>query len=135
MALEEDGHLVVSSNSGAKALAKAHESRPDLVVLDISMPNIDGINLLGRLLDIDNTLPVILHSGYQHYRDNFMTWCADAFVVKSSDPTELRLTVLRVLRERKGDQRPKSASATLVQEEIGQENVRGFETAGQYSLG
>ena len=113
-ALEEDDHWVVKANSGAKALAKVHEGRPDLVVLDVSMPNIDGINLLGRLLDIDNTLPVILHSGYQQYRDNFLTWCADAFVVKSSDPTELRMTVLRVLRERKGNQRPKSASTTLV---------------------
>ena len=118
-ALEEDDHLVVTSNSGAKALAKVHESRPDLVVLDVSMPNTDGINLLGRLLNIDNTLPVILHSGYQQYRDNFLTWCADAFVVKSSDPTELRMTVLRVLRERKGNQRPKSANAPLVKEEIG----------------
>ncbi len=118
-ALEEDNHWVVTANSGAKALAKAHESRPDLVVLDISMPNADGINLLGRLLDFDNTLPVILHSGYQQYRDNFMTWCADAFVLKSSDPTELRKAVLRVLRERKGDQRPQRANATLVQSEIG----------------
>ena len=92
-ALEADDHRVVRANSGAQALAKAHEGRPDLVVLDISMPNADGINLLGRLLNIDNTLPVILHSGYQHYQDNFMTWCADAFVVKSSDPTELRMAV------------------------------------------
>jgi CheY-like chemotaxis protein len=98
--LREEGHEVVSAAGGREALERVDESRPDLVVLDICMPAMDGIETLGQMLSRDNTIPVILHTAYSGYRDNFMTWSADAYVVKSSDLTALKQTVHEVLAGR-----------------------------------
>ena len=72
-----------------------------MVVLDIAMPGMDGIETLGRVLSKDNRLPVILHTAYATYKDNFMTWSADAYVVKSSDLSELKSEISRVLAKRR----------------------------------
>lgn len=98
--LEEDGHEVMSASDGRKALEVIEKRRPDVVVLDISMPNMDGIETLGRLLSVDNTIPVILHTAYSSYKGNFMTWSADAYVVKSSDLTDLKRAIRGVLEKR-----------------------------------
>jgi len=60
----------------------------------------DGVEALGRILSEDNQLPVILHTAYATYKDNFMTWSADAYVVKSSDRSELKDEIRRVLAQR-----------------------------------
>jgi CheY-like chemotaxis protein len=73
------------------------------VVLDIAMPGMDGIEALGRLLARNNQLPVILHTAYATYKDNFMTWSADAYVVKSQDLGELKSEIQRVLAKRDND--------------------------------
>ena len=72
-------------------------SPPDLVVLDIVMPGMDGIEILGRLLSHDNKLPVIFHTAYTGYQDNFMSWAADAYLIKSSDLTELKTRIRETL--------------------------------------
>ena len=100
--LELDGHAVIAVASGREALEAAERALPDLVVLDIAMPGMDGLDLLGRLLDIDNALPVVIHTAYGSYRDNFMSWAADAYVIKQSDATPLRRTIRRVLASRRG---------------------------------
>jgi hypothetical protein len=46
---------------------------------------------------------VILHTAYSSYKDNFMTWSADDYVVKSSDLTELKTRISKVLSEPKGE--------------------------------
>ena len=88
--LEDDGYEVDVVNSGAEALEAVKINSYDLVILDIGMPEMDGLETLGRLLGIDNKIPVILCSAYPSYKDNFMSWAADAYVVKSMDLTELK---------------------------------------------
>ncbi len=88
--LEDDGYEVDTANSGIEALEKFKEKPYDLVILDIGMPEMDGLETLGRLLGIDNKIPVILCTAYPSYKDNFMSWAADAYVVKSMDITELK---------------------------------------------
>jgi len=101
--LKEDGYEVVVASSGQQALEVVGRVEPDLVILDIAMPGMDGIEALGRLLSRNNQLPVILHTAYATYKDNFMTWSADAYVVKSSDLSELKAEVARVLAKRQAD--------------------------------
>jgi CheY-like chemotaxis protein len=98
--LTEEGHEVVLAKSGEEALELIETAAPDLVVLDIAMPGMDGVEALGRILSRDNRLPVILHTAYATYKDNFMTWSADAYVVKSSDRSELKIEIERVLARR-----------------------------------
>jgi DNA-binding response OmpR family regulator len=99
--LMEEGYEVEVAKDGREALARLKESRPDVIVLDICMPGMDGIETLGQVLSRDNTIPVILHTAYSSYKDNFMTWSADAYVVKSSDLKELKAKLSEVLTKQK----------------------------------
>lgn len=102
--LREEGFDVAVAASGQEAVELVQEDPPDLVILDIHMPGMDGIETLGRLLSQDNRLPVILHTAYATYKDNFMSWSADAYVIKSTDRTELIQTIRDVLAKRSKEQ-------------------------------
>jgi len=108
--LKEEGYDVVVASSGEQALELVQQVAPDLVVLDIAMPGMDGVEALGRLLAQNNQLPVILHTAYATYKDNFMTWSADAYVVKSSDLSELKAEIGRVLAKRAQQQQDTQGS-------------------------
>ena len=101
--LGDDGYEVRSAAGGKEALAQISQDRPDLVIMDISMPGMDGIEALGKVLGVDNTIPVILNTAYANYKDNFLSWAADAYVVKSSDMDELKKTIKEVLARRRED--------------------------------
>jgi DNA-binding NtrC family response regulator len=102
--LTDAGYEVVVASNGREALAMVESEKPDLVVLDIRMPGMDGLEAMGNILGKHNRLPVILNTAYSSYRDNFMSWSADAYVVKSADTTELLKTIERVLKERAAKQ-------------------------------
>ncbi len=99
--LRRDGHDVVSAATAKEGLEILEAERPDLIVLDIRMPGMDGLEAMGRILDRHPRLPVILNSAYSSYKDNFMSWAADAYVVKSSDTSELRARVREILEARR----------------------------------
>lgn len=101
--LEADGYEVILAENGREAIAKAESERPDLVVLDIRMPGMDGVEVLGRILDKNRTMPVILNTAYSSYQESFMTWSADAYVVKSADVSVLKDKIAEVLAKRRGD--------------------------------
>jgi DNA-binding response OmpR family regulator len=92
-----EGYKVSIAANGAEALAFLERAMPDLVVLDLAMPGMDGLDLMGRLLGLNNRLPVVIHTAYSSYQDNFMSWAADAYVVKRSDLSELKATVRTIL--------------------------------------
>ena len=95
--LSDEGYDVDVANSGADAIEMLEKTSYDLVVLDIGMPGMDGLETLGRMLGINNGLPVILNTAFPSYKDNFMSWAADAYVVKSSDMSELKLKIREAL--------------------------------------
>ena len=99
--LREEGYDVISAGDGREALRVAREENPDLVVLDINMPAMDGLDALSQLLEINPTLPVIINTAYPGYQDSFTAWSADAYIVKSSDLTELKKTVAQLLSKPK----------------------------------
>lgn len=94
---EDEGYEVRVATEADAALEAVRERRPDLVVLDINMPGKDGLDLLRELMGIDRKLPVVLNTAYSAYQDNYMSWSAAAYVVKSADVTELLQTVRNVL--------------------------------------
>jgi DNA-binding NtrC family response regulator len=97
--LNEEGYLVIWARNGKEALKHLEESLCDLVVLDIVMPEMDGLEVLAKIVSRYKKMPVILHTAYAHYKNDFMTWLADAFVVKSSDLSVLKKTVKELLRK------------------------------------
>jgi CheY-like chemotaxis protein len=97
--LEERNYQVDEAGNGREALEKLQDSNPDLVLLDIRMPEMDGIEALGRLVEERKELKVILHTAYSKYKDNFLSWSADDYVIKSSDMEELLQKVKNILED------------------------------------
>jgi len=99
--LEAEGHEVLVTHDGKSAVQIARESAPDLVIMDICLPEkMDGIESMSKMLGEDKKIPVIINTGYGQYRDNFMTWAAEAYVVKSADMTPLKEAIARVLAKK-----------------------------------
>lgn len=98
--LQFAGYDVLLASSGPEALEVVGNQTVDAVVLDVAMPGMDGVETLSKLLDLDRQLPVVLNTAYASFKDDFMTWAAEAYVVKSADLTELLERLAEALRKR-----------------------------------
>jgi DNA-binding NtrC family response regulator len=103
--LQEEGYEVVLAKNGREALKCLERALFDLIILDIRMPEIDGIEALGKIASRYKKTPVILHTAYPEYRNQFIALLADAFVLKSSDLSLLKKTVKELLVEKKRERR------------------------------
>ena len=95
--LEEDGYTVDVAAHGQEALEKLNTFQPDLVTLDIRMPGMDGVETLRKIREVQRDLPVILCSAYGEHKRDLTTWASDAYVIKTSDLTELKGTIKTLL--------------------------------------
>ena len=98
--LKHDGYEVVTASDGKEALEKVQEQLPDIVIMDINMPKMDGIEAMGRILSKTKKVPVVINPAYSNYKDSFMSWAADAYIVKSSDLSELKNTIKEILTKK-----------------------------------
>lgn len=98
--LTDEGYQVAVVHDARAAISYVQKDPPDLLVLDVRMPGMDGIEALNRILGINNRLPVILNTAYSNHKDNYLTWSADAYVVKSSDLSELKQAIRDILAKR-----------------------------------
>ena len=94
---EDAGYQVVTAANGEEGLAKFKEEKPDLVILDILMPGMSGVEALRKMKMLDSTVPVILSSAYPQFKHDIGTWACDAYIVKSGDSTDLINTVRKLL--------------------------------------
>jgi DNA-binding response OmpR family regulator len=110
--LERDGYRVTSVADGAAALAWLDVGRPDLVVLDLMLPTVDGLSVLSQVRKAGADLPVIVVTARGEEPDRVLglELGADDYVVKPFSPRELVARVASVLRRA----RPAPASARLV---------------------
>ena len=88
--LEDDGYEVEIAETGREALKLFKINSFDLVILDLFIPEMDGLEVLSHLLVINDKIPVIINTAYMSYKENFISWTADAYVLKSSDLSELK---------------------------------------------
>ncbi|MDA8083753.1 MAG: response regulator [Nitrospiraceae bacterium] len=94
--LEEDGYEVVTASNGVEAIERFENEKPDLVTLDIQLPDVDGIKLLRQMKEKRPRLPIIMSTAYD-YRDDFSVWASEAYIVKSSDLAEFKATIKRLV--------------------------------------
>lgn len=97
--LEGEGYEVIIAASGKSGLEKFEKEKPDLVTLDILMPDIDGISLLRKMKEHRPDIPIIMSTAFD-YRDDFAVWASEAYLVKSSDLTELKKIIKRYLTDK-----------------------------------
>ncbi len=100
--LAPDGFLFRSAESGAKALASIAEHRPDLVLLDIMMPDMDGHEVVRRIKEdaATSSIPVIMVTALDDRKSRLTSLEAGAedFLTKPVDRAELRMRVRNLLR-------------------------------------
>ena len=95
--LADEGYDVVCAADGPEAPELFKRQKPDLIVTDILLPGMTGIEIMERLLATDPEIPVIIHSAYSSPSRDFMAGLARAYVVKSGDLEELKVHVRNVL--------------------------------------
>lgn len=98
--LADEGHDVVEAPSEAEAVRLLEAEPPDLVVLDIRLGSQSGLELLQHIASHPARVPVIILTAYASFQDDYTTWLAESYVLKSSDPTEFLAEVHRVLDRR-----------------------------------
>ena len=105
--LEMEGYRVLTARNGEEALETARAHHPDLIILDVMMPKLDGFEVLKRLREESQTesIPVIMLTALSHERSISQGWelGADFYLTKPFDPSEL-LEVVRRFLEAEGSQ-------------------------------
>jgi DNA-binding response OmpR family regulator len=100
--LEFEGYSVIEARNGVEALDKVKEHNPDLVLLDIMMPDLDGWQVLSLLKDDPATaqIPVVMLTAKVQERDQIRGWSEGAadYVTKPFNPIALSRTVRNALQ-------------------------------------
>ncbi|MCK4350579.1 MAG: response regulator [Candidatus Krumholzibacteria bacterium] len=97
--LESEGYTAFSAATIDEAIEILEKEHPDLIVLDIKLGEESGIECLLKIIEYRKDLPVIINSAYSVYKDNFKTWAADAYIVKSMDLGPLKEKIRELLEE------------------------------------
>lgn len=95
--LAEEGYDVSTAADGKDILNLIETMKPDVIILDIKMVDCNGLDVLQQIRNRYYNLPVILCSAYGSFRVDVKAIAADAYVVKSSDLSELKQKIAQVL--------------------------------------
>jgi len=104
--LQQQGFETTTADSGKSGIAKARSDRPDLIVLDLRLPDADGFSICQQLADSSDTcaIPVIILSGME--RPDILRRCRAAgglyFVRKPYDPNVLLILIRQAIQETRG---------------------------------
>ena len=98
-ALKKDGYGTIVARNGREAVEKVRAESPDLLILDIRMPDMDGLEVLEVMRRENKTLPIIMCSGLEKLKEDFTVLSSNisAFLTKPVDIGKLKEEVKRVL--------------------------------------
>jgi len=95
--LTDEGYQVKTATNGEQALKMAETESPDLVVLDVKLRDQNGLEILGGLRKLSENTPIILNSAYSVYKNDFQSWLADAYLVKSPNLDQLKKKIKELI--------------------------------------
>ncbi len=95
--LESEGYEVILAEDGQNALEQFEKSQPELMILEIVMPNMNGMEVLTRIARGSRRVPVIVNTAYASHENDFSRLGVDACVIKSPDLSELKAKVKELL--------------------------------------
>ncbi|MBO5354427.1 MAG: response regulator [Lachnospiraceae bacterium] len=100
--LDRQGHVTIAEASdGAETIEKFVETKPDIIILDITMPGMNGIEALKRIRELDRTAKIIICSaiGQQEIIAKAIQCGASDFIVKPFEASQLLEAIEKVMRE------------------------------------
>ena len=102
--LQRDGHKVLSAEDGLTGLKLARDSNPDLIVLDLMLPELDGMSVC-RTLRYESDVPIVMLTARVEEQDRLegLDLGADDYITKPFSPRELAARVRAVLRPHRAD--------------------------------
>jgi DNA-binding response OmpR family regulator len=132
--LRRDGHTVLTASNGKDGLRMAQEAAPDLVVLDLMLPEMGGLEVC-RELRKESDVPIVMLTARVEEEDRVAGFelGADDYVTKPFSPRELAARIRAVLRRTAQDQEEDSP-ARLTYREITLDTQRRTTSVGQTSL-
>lgn len=112
--LEREGHAVVITGDGRSALEEVRRRQPDLVLLDVMMPRVDGLDVC-RVLRYETSIPIIMLTARSTEDDMLLGLDigADDYITKPFSPRELVARVRALLRRSAGDDDNGGAELTI----------------------
>ena len=90
---KSEGYEVVAVPDGPSAREQVRQRKFDLAIVDVKLDGESGLDVLREIMTEDRQLRVILNSAYSSFMSDFTSWSADAYLVKSSDLSELKSKV------------------------------------------
>ncbi|HAM39384.1 MAG: hypothetical protein A2474_01720 [Elusimicrobia bacterium RIFOXYC2_FULL_34_12] len=99
--LSESGYKVFSANSGKECMELLKTITPDLVILDIKLPDTSGLQILQEIRRKSATLPIIMCSAYDSFKADYEVWSSKIadYIVKPIDLDDLKNKVKIILGE------------------------------------
>lgn len=82
--LKDVGYSVDSVHTGYELLAYLETNNPKVIILDLMMPDKDGMSILGTLKEVSPLSRIIIYTGYSEYKNSIYARTADRFIVKGS---------------------------------------------------
>ncbi len=114
MNLDLEGYITLEANNGVQALEKVRDHNPDLVLLDVEMPGLDGFETLKRLREISDAAVIMLTvRSDENDRIHGLDLGADDYVTKPFSPRELSSRIRAVLRRFEHMGRPEKQLITI----------------------
>ena len=98
-----EGYEVVLVDNGLAALKKIKEGAPDLVILDLKMPDLHGLEVLKTIREKNKELPVIICTAYEKMQDDYTIWSGRvaAFLTKPLDLENLKDIIYELFHKQK----------------------------------
>src|SRR5882724_2407883 len=100
--LQKKGFRVVEAENGNRAVAAAERNRPDLIIMDVEMPELDGLAATRKIRELKNfaAVPIVAVSAYgaDQYRDHALAAGCNEYVSTPFEPDELEKLILSLIK-------------------------------------
>lgn len=100
--LEKKGFRVVEAENGNRAVAAAESNRPDLIIMDVEMPELDGLAATRKIRELKNfaEVPIVAVSAYgaEQYRDHALAAGCNEYVSTPFEPDELEKLIRALIK-------------------------------------
>jgi two-component system, response regulator, stage 0 sporulation protein F len=97
--LKDNNYEVLLATDAYSALENIKTGKPDLIVLDIKLPEISGLRLLQQVRSLDKKVPIILCTAYDSFRTDYEVWSGEVadYIVKPVKLTELVEKIKKII--------------------------------------